>query len=165
MRWSDETLHGVFWGGLGAGLASVIPLLDLGNCFCCLWAWLAGAAALIIARRGGAGRTDRPRPQGVGAAAGLWAGLVAGTLEVFGRLVAPPTPAPSGLSALLGEDYPSELTALLDQGPDQPLLLLLATLTRMLIFALFGLLGAVLAERLWPERAPGSLREDDGHPE
>lgn len=164
MHWNDESLPGVFWAGLGTGIASVVPLLEMGNCFCCLWAWVAGAAALLLGRRGR--RSDDPTPAGaraIGLLAGLWAGLVAGTLELFGRLLLGPTPLPAGLGALFGEDYPGELTSLLAQNPDRPLLVGLTTLTRMLFFGLFGVLGAVLAERLWPEREPGDRRGGDGY--
>lgn len=67
-----HSLTAILVGGLGMGLLSVVPLLQLGNCCCCMWAWGGGiVAAMAYARLSGRGTSA-----GRGVALGLVAGLV-----------------------------------------------------------------------------------------
>src|SRR5262245_18787983 len=71
-------MNGLDWkqpaliGGVIAGLLSVIPIVNLGNCQCCAWLLIGGAIAakMVI------DRTPRPIKKGEGAQVGAMAGLV-----------------------------------------------------------------------------------------
>ncbi len=161
MTLDDVSSRGIFWGGLTGGLASSLPLLQLGNCFCCLWAWVSGMVALLLVLR------DRPEPPiaaaPLGALAGLWAGLVTGLLGLFTTLLLGPPAGldPSAFSTFLPTDLdPRFLTGLDRLSASNPLVVLLTTLLRMGLFALFGMLGALVTVALRPRR--GDRSESDG---
>ena len=161
MKLDDVSSRGIFWGGLTGGLASALPLLQLGNCFCCLWAWVSGIVALLLVLR------ERPQPPPpaapLGALAGLWAGLVAGLLGLFATLLfGPPSGLdPSAVSAFLPADFDPRLwTRLGNLAEPDPLVVLLTTLLQMGLFALFGMLGALVTAAL--RSRPGDRTEPDG---
>jgi hypothetical protein len=151
MKIDDAATRGIFWGGLTGGLASALPFLQLGNCFCCLWAWVSGAVALLLIRRP---TSDSTVPAAsLGALAGAWAGLVAGLLGLFTTLLLGPPAGltPEDLSALLPVDLDPQLWA--DFGflsASNPLAVLFTTLLRIGLFALFGMLGALITAALRP---------------
>jgi hypothetical protein len=161
MTLDDISSRGIFWGGLVGGLASTLPLLQLGNCFCCLWAWVSGVVALLLVVR------EQPEPPPaaarLGALAGLWAGLVTGLLGLFTTLLMGPPPGfdPGDLSAFLPTDLDPRLWSSLSHlsTPD-PLVVLLTTLIRMGLFALFGMLGALVTAALRPRS--GDRPESNG---
>ena len=159
MKLDDTTSRGIFWGGLTGGLASALPLLQLGNCFCCLWAWVSGVVAQLLAGRDPAGSSLSTAA--LGALAGAWAGLLAGLLELFSTLLLGPTAPfdPGDFSGFLPEGIDpqiwSNLAFLTEAGPWT---VLLTTVLRIGLFALFGMLGALLAAALRPRTGerPGS---------
>ena len=152
MKLNEAQLRAVFWSGLVTGLLAAFPLTALANCFCCLWAWAAGAGAVHLARRrpeeGGVG------PAALGAIAGAYAGLVSSLIEflwamaagTFGRMDY------EQVRSMLPEDLPQEgarmLERMLESGFAGPAGLLISAVLSMILFAIFGALGAVLYERL-----------------
>ena len=175
MALSESRMRGIFWGGLAGGITSAIPLLNLMNCFCCLWAWVAGAIAVAVV-----GRTeivpDR-QASGIGALAGAFAGLVASSLQLLYSLI---TPTPS-LTSMFGSirdivpgGIPESSMELLQGLPESGLAMvamqLFSALFMMGIFAGFGALGALLYQRLTrpsvpppaDETGPGDQIETDG---
>jgi hypothetical protein len=161
MKLDDTSSRGIFWGGLTGGIASALPLLQLGNCLCCLWAWVSGIVALLLVVRD---RPDQPPASAsLGALAGLWAGLVAGLLGLLAILLFGPPPGidPSSFPAFLPADFdPQFWTSLSRLSESNPLVVLLTTLLRMGLFALFGMLGALVTAALRPR--PGDRPESDG---
>ena len=159
MKLDDAAMRGIFWGGLIGGLASALPLLQLGNCFCCLWAWVSGAAAMLLVRRDPAGSTLPAAT--LGALAGAWSGLVAGLLGLFSTLLLGPSARfeSEDFSTFLPEGLdPQSWSDLAFFTESNPLTVLLTTLLQIGVFALFGLLGALLTAALRPPAGehPGS---------
>ena len=149
MKLDDAAWRGLFWGGLTGGLASALPLVQLGNCFCCLWAWVSGAVAQLLVGRDPAG-SSLPTAT-LGALSGAWAGLVAGVLELFSTLLLGPTAPfePGDFSTFIPEGLdPQMWSQLAFLTEASPVTVLLTTLLRIGLFALFGLLGALLAATL-----------------
>lgn len=76
---SSSKFKAAMIGGGAAGLLSIIPVCNIGNCFCCLWILLGGALAAMVV-----GKTeDRTLTPGEGALTGLGAGGVASAIYVF----------------------------------------------------------------------------------
>lgn len=148
MRLTDEQLRGIFLGGLLAGVVSAIPLLNLGNCFCCLWAWVSGGAAVALIRRQEA-LPDRDLPK-VGLLAGAYAGLVATVLELVWNIFfgLPAIDRLAEIRRMMPSQMPPETTRLFEQLFTSGTMGLASALTRIFLFALFGALGAVVYGRL-----------------
>ena len=45
----NDRLQPAFWGGLFIGVLSALPLVNAGNCCCCLWVLCGGALAAVPA--------------------------------------------------------------------------------------------------------------------
>jgi len=158
-------MRGIFWGGLAGGLASVIPLVALMNCFCCLWAWAAGAVSAIVVRR--EGPPEEKEVPVTGALAGAFAGLVASMLQLVWTLVSgfSMSGMVDSLRDLVPTGIPEGSLEMLQSLPESGLAMvvmhLFSTLFMMGIFAGFGALGAMLHGRLTrPPRPPAAERPD-----
>lgn len=155
---SEEKLRGIFWGGLAGGLGSIIPLLSFLNCFCCLWAWLAGGLAVALTGKGKE-RTASEAPV-VGALAGAFAGLVSSTLQLLYAVTIGPSLSGtiSSLRGILPGSIPEESLRMLEGLPESGLALLvmhvISAILVMGIFAVFGALGGLIYDRL--SRPPAS---------
>jgi hypothetical protein len=73
-------IQAAFFGGLFIGILSALPIIQVGNCCCCLWILSGGALAAYLDRQ------NDPRPMTVGR--GAFAGLVAGAIGALVWLVA-----------------------------------------------------------------------------
>ena len=169
MALSESRLRGIFWGGLAGGITSAIPLLAFMNCFCCLWAWAAGAIAVAVVGRSET-VPDRQAP-GIGALAGAFAGLVASSIQLVYTLLAGPS-----LNSMLGSlqeiipgGIPDSSVELLQGLPESGLAMiamhLFSTLFMMGVFAGFGAPGALIYQRLTRPSVPPPTDEigpDDG---
>jgi hypothetical protein len=67
------------FGGLIAGILSMVPVVNYANCCFCAWALVGGAIAAKMLIN----RTPRPVRSGEGAKIGLMAGLVAAGITLF----------------------------------------------------------------------------------
>jgi len=76
-------LQPALYGGVFIGVLSALPLVNLGNCVCCLWVVAGGALALYLMQQ------NHPYP--VTAADGALVGLLAGVIGgVLGALLSIP---------------------------------------------------------------------------
>jgi hypothetical protein len=72
----DNKVKPALIGGVVAGLLSVIPLVNLGNACCCLWAILGGVIASYLYVK----NSPTPASVGDGAITGAMAGAIAGLI-------------------------------------------------------------------------------------
>ncbi len=68
----QERLQPALWGGLFIGVLSALPLVNLGNCCCCLWVLAGGALAAYL--------RQQSLPYQIAAAEGALVGLMAGVV-------------------------------------------------------------------------------------
>jgi hypothetical protein len=159
MALREAEWRGIFWAGLLAGTASALPGVQMVNCFCCGWAWIAGAIAVGLAGRVDPGVLTEHRGAPLGARAGLYAGLVMGTLELIGDLLWGWTEVrEETMGTYLPEQVPEAVRESLQQALSSTYagitLTLVSTLMAMIIFALFGALGGLLYARLAGGKTP-----------
>ncbi len=169
MNLNEPQLRAIFWSGLITGLLSAFPLTALANCFCCLWAWAAGAGAVYLARRSGPGQAGGPAA--LGALAGAYAGLVSSVVEFLWAALAGSLGAADieRIRTYLPEDLPPEaarmLERMMESGFTGPAGLILSAIMSMILFAIFGALGAVLYARFSSGAPlPPPPEEDHGAP-
>ena len=72
----NERLQPAFWGGLFIGVLSALPLVNAGNCCCCLWVICGGALAAYLRQQSSPVQIDVAE----GALVGLMAGAIGGVI-------------------------------------------------------------------------------------
>lgn len=71
------------FGGVVSGLLSGIPLVNLGNCLCCMWIIAGGIFALYLYQRDSSVKLDAGDGFAVGALSGVVGALVATPLDLL----------------------------------------------------------------------------------
>jgi uncharacterized protein YqgC (DUF456 family) len=66
-----------FIGGLVMGVLSALPIVNLGNCACCMWVVIGGVVAAYVLQQ----NQSAPITAGDGALVGLFAGLIGAVVD------------------------------------------------------------------------------------
>ncbi len=152
----------VLVGGVVAGLLSVIPVVNIGNCCFCAWMVLGGAIATKMV----VDRTPRPVKSGEGAKVGLMAGLIASGMYLVISLLLLVAGIGEGLQRSIFEGIANKssdpqfqemiqkvLEASANQTPGQRLIGSLPILILLAVFYIgFSTLGGLLGVALFEKR-------------
>ncbi len=95
------------YGGLFIGVLSALPIINLGNCLCCMWVLAGGALATYLLQQN--------HPYSVSAADGALSGLLAG---VIGGVVSAVLSIP--LMMMMGPFQKQIMERILASNPDIP---------------------------------------------
>ena len=57
----NERVQPALWGGVFIGVLSALPIVNFGNCCCCLWVICGGALAAHSASRTARSRSRPPK--------------------------------------------------------------------------------------------------------
>lgn len=149
-------------GGGIIGLLSTLPFINLGNCFCCMWILLGGAAAAMLHARDYG--PDMEFTAGDGAMAGLLAGLfgaLIGTfLSTFFMVVLQIHPTREIMRRLMeirGDLSPEfdDIITRWDQGEGmEPVFTLIGLIFSLIINAIFGTLGGLIGGSMARKKRP-----------
>ena len=160
----SERRQPALWGGAFIGVLSALPLVNLGNCCCCLWVLIGGGLAAYL--------RQQSLPYQIAAAEGALVGLMAGVAgAVINTVLSIPFQMVTGpmmqgwIERMVAgnPDIPPEfrdaLTRARGAGAGGWILGLLATLIIYPLFALLGgLLGAAIFKKnLPPPPPPGTI--------
>jgi hypothetical protein len=149
-------LQPALFGGLFIGVLSALPIINLGNCLCCMWVIGGGALAVYLMQQ------NYPfAVQGADAAlVGLLAGLIGGALD--GLLIIPlalafgPTEQRIIQRALeSSQDVPPELRSMLDNlasGGVLGLMAIVGVFIRAIVFGVIAMLGGLLGVALFKKK-------------
>jgi hypothetical protein len=100
-------LQPALYGGLVIGVLSALPVVNLGNCCCCLWVIAGGMLAVYLRQQ----NSPFAVTSAEGALVGLMAGLIGG---VVGTILAVP------MAAMMGPVQQQLIDHLLASRPDIP---------------------------------------------
>ena len=145
-------------GGMFLGLLSSIPIVSAGNCLCCMWVLLGGGMAAVM--------LTKQRPRGITYGDGAFVGVLSGLFgAVAGTVVQMSFRA---IAARFFESQQQQLEEILRQigaeGPMRDWVLRAASgeistatvvftfFTNLLMFALFAMIGGILAIALLKKR-------------
>jgi len=149
-------LQPALFGGLFIGVLSALPIINLGNCLCCLWVVGGGALAVYLMQQN--------YPYAVqtadGALVGLLAGLIGGAL--CGLLVIP-------IALAFGPMYQSIIQRALENNQDMPpeartiienmarggvigAMAIIGVFVRAVVFAVIAMLGGLLGVALFKKK-------------
>jgi hypothetical protein len=147
-------------GGLFIGVLSALPVVQLGNCCCCLWVITGGVLAAYIDRAPG-----RPNDLARGAVDGVLAGIVGAMVWLIAAIAIASVMAPLQ-ERLLGHvldgpiDIPPDVRDMIESSRGAPATLSYVFTFAMFLFGgmLFGGIGGVLgALFFWNDDLPPAL--------
>jgi hypothetical protein len=153
-------LQPALYGGLVIGVLSALPIVNAGNCCCCLWVVLGGMLAVYLRQQ----NTPFAVTSAEGALVGLMAGLIGG---VVGTILAIPVASMMGpfqhqlLERILSArpDIPAETRDMIERAANRSGVAGAAALafqfTWMVVTgAIFGMLGGLLGVAVFKKNAP-----------
>jgi hypothetical protein len=148
-------LQPALYGGLFIGVLSALPLINIGNCCCCLWVLMGGALAVYLRQQ----NSPYSVPASEGALVGLLAGLIGGV--VAGLLSIPLQAMTSGFQQQILErilstnpDMPAEARDAMERWATGSALQTVGALINVVVFTIFGMLGGLLGVAVFKKNAP-----------
>lgn len=142
-------------GGVFIGVMSALPIINAGNCCCCLWILAGGALAVYLRRQGS--------PVEINAAEGALMGLLAGLIGgVLGALLSIPIQMMVGplqqewMSRILAgnEDMPPEAREMMERVMAGNALRVAGAIMNIVMSVVFGMLGGLLGVAIFKRSAP-----------
>lgn len=154
-----QRLQPAFWGGLFIGVLSALPLVNLGNCCCCLWIVSGGVLAAYL--------RQQQSPYAIQASEGALVGLMAGVIGgIITMLLSIPLQALTGpmehrmLDGVMSAnpDMPGWLRDAVDRASSQtgfhPVQAALSLVYYVIVGLVFGMLGGLLGVAIFKKNAP-----------
>jgi hypothetical protein len=148
-------LQPALYGGLVIGVLSALPLVNMGNCCCCLWVLMGGALAVYLRQQ----NTPYAVPAAEGALVGLLAGLIGGV--VAGLISIPLHAMTAGFQHQILErilssnpDMPPEARDTMERLAGGSGLRVAGAIFNVIISTIFGMLGGLLGVAIFKKNAP-----------
>jgi hypothetical protein len=149
-------LQPAVYAGLAIGVLSALPLVQLGNCICCLWVVGGGALAAYLLQQNHPYAIDSAD----GALVGLLSGLIGGA--VCGIIAIPIALAMGPLNQRLAEriiesnpDFPQEWRSVfenLSRGGAFNAIAIIGIFIRSIVFGIIAMLGGLLGVALFRKK-------------
>ena len=154
-------------GGVFIGVMSALPIINAGNCCCCLWVLAGGALAVYLYQQ----NSPVSVPAAEGALLGLLAGLIGGiiwvVLSIPIQMLLGPMQADWMNQWMAGnDDVPPEAREMLERmmagGAFQIIGAIINIITSIIFGMLGGLLGVAIFKKSAPPQPPSVIPHDPG---
>jgi len=151
----SERLQPALWGGVFIGVLSALPLVNLGNCCCCLWVLVGGGLAAYL--------RQQSLPYQIAAAEGALVGLMAGVLgAVVSTVVSIPMQMAVGpiqqdlIERMMSRnpDMPPELRDALGRATSRSGAWIIGLIATLIIYPVFALLGGLIGAAMFKKNLP-----------
>jgi hypothetical protein len=145
-------------GGLFVGILSALPIINMGNCCCCLWVLGGGVLAVYLRQQNS--------PTTIESSEGALLGLMAGAIgAIIGGLISIPIAMMMGplqgewMSRILqgNEDMPPEAREMMERMLASGAMggfAIIGMLINLVIYSVFGTLGGLLGVAIFKKNAP-----------
>src|SRR5688500_10543125 len=148
-------LQPVVLGGLFIGVLSSLPIVNAGNCCCCLWVVLGGILTVYLLQKDAGVAVDA----GQGALYGAMAGVLGGILTALAGLVLQQLIPGAGYeeamqSMLADENMPPEVRAWIERMSDGRMLMVVIAFMNVITSTIFGMIGGLLGVAVFKKNAP-----------
>jgi hypothetical protein len=151
----NERLQPAFWGGLFIGVLSALPLVNAGNCCCCLWVICGGALAAYLRQQSSPVQIDVAEGALVGLMAGAIGGVIATVLSIpFQLYVGPYQRELMDRILANNPDVPPEARDYVQRFAGGTAFRLVGMVVSVIIDIIFGLLGGLLGVALFKKNTP-----------
>jgi hypothetical protein len=148
-------LQPALYGGLFIGVLSALPIVNMGNCCCCLWVLAGGALAVYLRQQ----NTPYQLPASEGALVGLLAGLIGGIVAAIVSI--PMAAMTAGFQSQMLErvlasnpEMPAEARDALQRIAAGSALRAAGAVIGIVIDTVFGMLGGLLGVALFKKSTP-----------
>lgn len=154
-------------GGVFIGVMSALPIINAGNCCCCLWVLAGGALAVYLRQQ----NSPAPIEASEGALMGLLAGLIGGVLGVLLlipiQMVLGPMQQEWMREWMTGnQDMPPEAREMMDRLLAGNAMRLAGAVINVVTSVVFGMLGGLLGVAIFkktpPPQPPTVIPHDPG---
>ena len=155
-------LQPAFLGGLFIGVLSALPIVNAGNCCCCLWVIAGGVLATYL--------YQQTLPASVTAAEGALVGLLAGAIGgVIGSVLSIPVEMLTGpmqqqfVDRILSSnpEITPEMREMIERFSAGGGVRVISMIVTIIVFTIFGMLGGLLGvaifKRTPPPPQPGTV--------
>ena len=148
-------LQPVLLGGLLIGVLSALPIVNAGNCCCCLWVVTGGALAAYLRQQNLPTQITAAEGAFVGLLAGLVGGVATTILSIPLEMVAGPFQRQIMERILSANpDFPPEVRDAIEQASTGGGMIALKLVTNIVTGLIFGLLGGLLGTAIFKKTPP-----------
>ena len=157
-------------GGCVMGVLSAVPIINMGNCLCCMWILLGGAVGAYFYSKQLPSGTELTSGDGamVGLLSGLFGALFGTFLAYFFMAIGDINPARDFLEGLLESrsDLSPEVEDFLDELHEtdymSPAFAFVGLMFSLVIDAIFGTLGGLLGAAIFRKRSQPQQPSEPG---
>jgi hypothetical protein len=152
---TSERLQPAFWGGLFIGVLSALPIVNVGNCCCCLWVLMGGALAAYLRQQNMPHQMNPSESALVGLMAGIVGAIVGALISIPLQMVAGGFQREWMERALESNpDVPAEFRDLMRQLATGPSMMVIGLLVSLVINTIFGMLGGLIGFAIFKKNVP-----------
>jgi hypothetical protein len=153
----NDRVQPALWGGVFIGVLSALPLVNIGNCCCCLWVICGGALAAYLRQQNSLRQIEAAEGALVGLMAGAVGGIIAAVLSIpFQLLVGPYQHQLMERILASNPDVPAEARDAIERfgSASGVAARIVGMLVSVVIDIVFGLIGGLLGVALFKKRTP-----------
>ena len=146
-------------GGVFIGVLSALPIINAGNCCCCLWVLAGGVLAVYLRQQNTPGALEASEGALLGLMAGFIGGVIAAILSIPIQMLMGPMMARWTSTFLEGmregsQDMPPEVRDQLEQMARGGGAGIFFSLISIVVSTVFGMLGGLLGVAIFKRNAP-----------
>ena len=149
-------LQPALFGGLFIGVLSALPIINLGNCLCCMWVVGGGALAVYLMQQNYPFAVQASDGALVGLLAGFIGGALAGLLVIPLALAFGPMEQRIVQRALeQNQDMPPEVRSMVEnmtRGSMLGIMAVLGVIIRAICFGVIAMLGGLLGVAIFKKK-------------
>ena len=153
----NDRIQPALWGGAFIGVLSALPLVNFGNCCCCLWVICGGALAAYLRQQNSPTQIEAAEGALIGLMAGAVGGVVATILSIpFQLLIGPYQRQIMERFLASNPDVPAEARDAIQRfgGGAGAAMTIIGMMITMAIDVVFGLIGGLLGVALFKKKTP-----------
>ena len=145
----------VLLGGLFIGVLSALPVINAGNCCCCLWVVAGGVLAVYLRQQNYQGQINAAEGALVGLLAGLVGGIIGSVLSIPIQMMLGPLQQ-EWMSRILAnnQDFPPEARDMMERMMAGGALRAVSMLINIVFSVAFGMIGGLLGVAIFKKNAP-----------
>lgn len=146
-------------GGVFIGVMSALPIVNAGNCCCCLWVLAGGALAVYLRKQNSTIPVTAAEGALVGLMAGAIGGVIGAVLNIPMQMLMGPIQAEwmSRIASAGNNDMPPEMREMIDRmasGGALGAAGIFMSLVNIITSTIFGMLGGLLGVAIFNRNAP-----------
>lgn len=142
-------------GGVFIGVLSALPVINAGNCCCCLWVLAGGALAVYLRQQNAPGAIDAAEGALMGLLAGFIGGVIGVVLSIPIQMMLGPMQTEWMREIMAGnEDMPAEAREMMERMMTGNTMRVAGAIINVVTSTIFGMLGGLLGVAIFKKNAP-----------